>query len=186
MRLIALGPYPSHSQVTSSQTPRLTTSTSGMRRLHHCASRKEKQMWTCRKFITLMKKACYQAHSRSWPARGNPLHGCHRKEDQARKKKRNDCSQKQHQKSWGMNTELISLTTVFVSWMDKLNTKQRNWALSHGIWTVPTSTRSTSWRIGRTTSSTSWNSYQEWSWNGKIEESSWINSRWVFEKKCDR
>ena len=33
--------------------------------LHHCTGRSEKQMRASRKFITLMKKACYQVHSRS-------------------------------------------------------------------------------------------------------------------------
>ena len=40
---------------------------------------------TCRKFITLMKKACYQSHRRSSLTRGNPLHCFHRKEILARK-----------------------------------------------------------------------------------------------------
>ena len=55
-----------------------------------------------------------------------------------------------------------------------------------GLWTVQTRTRSTSVRIGRSRTSTSWNSYQKYSWDGRIEVSSRITSRWVFERQNDR
>ena len=55
--------HPSTTLATTARSPqtlRSTTSTSGMRWLHHCTSRSEKQMRACCKLITLMKNACYQ------------------------------------------------------------------------------------------------------------------------------
>ena len=59
---VSLPPMTLATTARSPRMLRLTTSTSGMRWLHHCTSRSEKQMRTCHKLIALMKKACYQVH----------------------------------------------------------------------------------------------------------------------------
>ena len=41
-------------------------------------------------------------------------------------------------------------------------------------------------RTNRIKSVSSWNSYQKSSWDGRIQKSSRITSRWIFEKKIDR
>ena len=47
----------------STQMLRLTTSTPGIRWLHHCSFRSEKQVRACCRFITHKEKACFNVHS---------------------------------------------------------------------------------------------------------------------------
>ena len=61
-----------------------------------------------------------------------------------------------------------------------------NWSYYCKWWTTPTRSTTTSRTTRRTKSGSSWNSYQKSSWDGRIEESSRITNRWIFEKKIDR
>ena len=101
--------------------------------------------------------------------------------------KETTCSQKQDPKFWSATVEWNSPRTTFVNWIDKLNFMLwKIGILLLGMNNVQTRTKPTWRRIGRITKSTSRNSSQKYSWNVRVEESSRISSRWVFEKKIDR
>ena len=57
----------------STQMLRLTTSTPGIRWLHHCTFRSEKQVRACCRFITHKEKACFNAHSQFLASTGKPV-----------------------------------------------------------------------------------------------------------------
>ena len=57
----------------STQMLRLTTSTPGIRWLHHCTFRSEKQVRACCKFITHKEQACFHAHSQFSVSTGRPV-----------------------------------------------------------------------------------------------------------------
>ena len=61
-----------------------------------------------------------------------------------------------------------------------------NWSYCYRVWPIQARSITTSIRTIRTKSGSSWNSYPKSSWDGRIEESSKITNRWIFEKKIDR
>ena len=58
----------------STQMLRLTTSTPGIRWLHHCTFRSEKQVRACCRFITHKEKACFNVHSLFLASTGRPVY----------------------------------------------------------------------------------------------------------------
>ena len=57
----------------STQMLRLTTSTPGIRWLHHCTFRSEKQVRACCRFIPHKEKACFNVHSQFLASTGQPV-----------------------------------------------------------------------------------------------------------------
>ena len=60
------------------QMLRLTTSTPGIRWLHHCTFRNEKQMRTCCRFITRKRESLCQRAQSIFSKYGKPVTGCHK------------------------------------------------------------------------------------------------------------
>ena len=58
----------------STQMLRLTTSTPGIRWLHHCTLRSEKQVRACCRFITYKEKACLNVHSQFLASMVRPVY----------------------------------------------------------------------------------------------------------------
>ena len=103
----------------STQMLRLTTSTPGIRWLHHRTFRSEKQVRACCRFITRKRESLFQRARSIFSKYGKPVHWMSQKRKSNQeldncqfkiileRKKKNNCSQKQNPRSWDMNTERI-------------------------------------------------------------------------------
>ena len=118
------------------QMLRLTTSTPGIRWLHHCTFWSEKQVRASCRFITRKRESLFQGAQSILASTGQPVDWMSQKcksdqefdnlsdQDPFWKDKGNKCSQKQNPRSWDMNTERILPKMIFVNWRDKLILKR--------------------------------------------------------------
>ena len=133
----------------STQILRLTTSTPGIRWLHHCTFRSEKQVRACCRLSLAKENACFMVHSQF---------GENRRLDVtiaqiwiARRSKIRDPEKWTQSGSCRKDYLWIEETHWFSS--------SGNWAYSNRVWTVQTRTSSISLRIGSSRKITSWYSY---------------------------
>ena len=149
---------------------RSTTKTWGMRSLHHCTCRSEKQVWTCLKFSTPMRKACCQSHSRwSSPSQGNPFHFSQKEkssQEQDDDRKRMLLEDQKERKLSEAKSEVLKhecragLADSSIRELNRQVESQRK-EIGHTVTGYEQCRRAR--RIGRTRTSTSWNSYQKYS-----------------------
>ena len=143
------------------------------RYFQHCSIRSEKSQRTWDILDTLMKKVCCQLNPCSHTqVRGDPYTNLVRAKNAnqvaKRKTKESGCSLKDRRSKFSLKSELRSRSTKFRPIL--MEEVSRNWMelLSLSETTI------------RTKSGTSWSSYQKSSWDGRIEESSRVYTRYIF------
>ena len=173
------------------------------RYLHHCSFRSEKNQRTWDKLITLLKKVCCQLSPFSHAqVRGDPytnqVQTCLRNGNQVAtwKTKESGFSLKYKKRAnsrssqnWDPEARISSRVsqkkypgTIWNYWFSA----KGNWSCNYKWWTIQARSTTTSRTKIRTKSGSSWSSCQKSSWDGRIEESSRITNRWIFEQKIDR
>ena len=162
----------------------------------------EKNQRTWDKLVTLMMKVCCQLSPSSHAqVRGDPYTNqvqiCLKNGNPVATQKTSESgfSLKDKKSKFSLKSEPRSRSTNFKpSLIKEVSRKKRNywfsakgnWSYYCKWWTTPTRSTTTSRTTIRTKSGSSWNSYQKSSWDGRIEESSRITNRWIFEKNIDR
>ena len=151
----------------STQMLRLTTSTPGIRWLHNCTFRSEKQVRACCRFITHKEKACFNVHSQFsvstvrpviWMSQKRKLNqefdNCHFRVILEREKEQLLAEAKSEILSHEYRADLAenNICELKRNWFPSSG----NWAYSNRVCTVQKRTSSSSQRIGRSRTSTSW------------------------------
>ena len=168
------------------------------RYLHHCSFRSEKNHRTGDKLVTLMKKVCCQLSpfSHTQVRRDQYTNLVRAKNRKSSRDVENERirilfeRQKRANFRWSQNRDPEArISSRF--WWKKYPGIEKLLSLNEGKLIILLQVMNNSDEIFfknniRTKSGSSWSSYQKFSWDGRIVESSRVTSRWIFEKKIDR